>query len=67
MKIIILNYQLGCVDVVTLPVEYGVQTEEIEERLTNLGFKLSQISWMASRNEGTPVFYNKEEYPVYTL
>lgn len=67
MKIIILNYSLGCVDVITFPTEYGLQCDDIETRLVNLGYKLSEIEYMVSREDGTPVFYNEDECPTYVL
>ena len=67
MKIIVLNYQLGCIDVLTFPKEYGIQSEEIESRLAYLGYNLGNIDWMMSREDGTPVFYNNDECPTYNL
>lgn len=67
MKIIVLNYTLGCIDVLTFPIEYGIHSDDIESRLANLGYNLENIEWMMSREDGTPVFYNNDECPTYTL
>lgn len=67
MKIIVLNYPFGCIDVVTFPTEYGLQCDDIETRLINFGYNLDNIEWMMSREHGTPVFYNNDECPTYTL
>ncbi len=65
-KIIILNYSLSCIDVMQVPMSCET-TEQVEERLQQMGYKLSQISWMEGDKDGTPVFYNDEECPAYNL
>lgn len=65
-KIIILNYGLSCVDVVHVPSECQL-TEDVEKALMDMGFKISQISWISADESEVPVFYDNEEYPVYTL
>lgn len=67
MKIIVLNYTLGCIDVITFPVEYGISGEDTESRLANLGYNLENIEWMMSPEDGTPVFYDNDDCPAYTL
>ena len=66
-KIIILNYGLSCVDVVHIPAECQL-TEDVEQALMDMGFKMSQISWMSADDGGEiPVFYDNEECPVCVL
>lgn len=65
-KIIILNYELSCVDVVHIPAECQL-TEDVEKALMDMGFKISQISWMSADDGEIPVFYDNEECPVCTL
>lgn len=65
-KIIILNYVLSCVDVVHVPADCDT-TEKIEDKLQEMGFSDTGISWMTCDNDWTPVFYDKNSYPVYNL
>lgn len=72
MKIIILNYEIGAVEVVTIPVnkqeELVDNTEACERYIDELGFHLSSIEWMlVADHYGIPVYYNNNDEPAYML
>ena len=54
MKVAILDYTRGCVDIIDILLP-RYNTEEIEPELERLGYKLSQIAWMSE--EDIPVTY----------
>ena len=65
-KIIVLNYANSSIEVVHIPNDCQ-RTEDVEETLQDMGFKLSYIYWMSVPDGGTPVFYDLEECPAYVL
>lgn len=67
MKIILFNYRNGCIEVLTFPTEFGLGIDDIENRIINRGYSMSEIEWMLSPEGGTPVFYDSDECPTYTL
>ncbi len=73
MKAIILNYNVGCVEVANLPNtlidnEGYDTTEKIESYLSDvLDFKLSEIAYMISDDDEVPVYQAGEVIPMVTI
>ena len=49
LLIALLNYETATVHYLTIVCEVGVQNEEIEDHLTELGYRLGNCNWMSSK------------------
>ena len=70
MKIVILNYEEGCIDVVPVRIDDEEKIEngqiEAEQYLQDHGFHTSSLSWMVC-DDDVPVFWNGESIPYVGL
>ena len=70
MKIVLLNYEEGCVDVLPVRVddEAKLKSGEIteEEYISSCNLNTSSINWMIC-DDDVPVFWNGESIPYTSL
>lgn len=71
MKIVLLNYEEGCIDVLPVRTDAAAKIKAgamtAEEYITSCNLNTSSFEWMVNEDDDVQVFWNGESIPYTSL